>query len=99
MALKHCKPCKPCTRPCLFVFSNELYGSSGHNSNVKDVNEMDGLVHGSKEISQQGRETGKSGYTSKHQKDGVKPLTVEFVSTLNRSSKRPQALSICCCFT
>lgn len=53
-----------------------------------------GVVHRSKEESQQQRQAGKSGYTNKHQKDGVRSLTL--LSVFNCSSKRPCLLFLVC---
>lgn len=55
-----------------------------------------GVVHRSKEESQQ-RQAGKSGYANKHQKDGVRSLTLLSVSSFNCSSKRPRLLFLVCC--
>lgn len=56
-----------------------------------------GVVHRSKEESQQQRQAGKSGYANKHQKDGVRSLTLLSVSSFNCSSKRPRLLFLVCC--
>lgn len=99
MVLPHCIACSE-TR-----FSLErnrlLYLYSVWSSIDVHVIEMSmgrtGVVHRSKEESQQQRQAGKSGYANKHQKDGVRSLTLLSVSSFNCSSKRPRLLFLVCC--
>lgn len=60
-----------------FVFRAEPYGFPCHNANVRDVSEMDGVVHGLKK--ERGAKNRKVEETNKHQKDGVRSLTLVLV--------------------
>ena len=63
-------------------------GSSCHNANARDVNEMDrGGARIKAGIAARGEKQESGGCKNKHQKDGVRSLTFVLVPLFNRSSR------------